>query len=125
MAAAVPPKSLPVSHADTAESGSGVLPAALRQPAAVSAPQSAPALPIPVAPAADATVTNGTVVLDVEQGGIVVPSFAGKTVRTAIELAESSGLDLEVVGSGVGQNQAPPAGSHVASGARVTVRFGR
>src|SRR5437868_4524930 len=31
MAAAVPPKSLPVSHADTAESGSGVLPAALRQ----------------------------------------------------------------------------------------------
>src|SRR6184192_1255004 len=120
MAAAVPPKSLPVSHADTAESGSGVLPAALRQPAAVSAPQSAPALPIPVAPAADATVTNGTVVLDVEQGGIVVPSFAGKTVRTAIELAESSGLDLEVVGSGVGRNQAPPAGSHVASGARVT-----
>ena len=125
MAAAVPPKSLPVSHADTAESGSGVLPAALRQPAAVSAPQSAPALPIPVASSPEGTVRNGTVVLDVEQGGIVVPSFAGKTVRTAIELAESSGLDLEVVGSGVAQNQAPPAGSHVTSGARVTVRFGR
>ena len=36
--------------------------------------------------------SSGTVVLDVEQGGIVVPSFAGKSVRGAIELAEDSGL---------------------------------
>jgi len=68
---------------------------------------------------------NGTVVLDVEQGGIVVPSFTGKSVRSAIELAESSGLDLEVVGSGLGQTQAPPAGAHVPTGSRITVTFGR
>jgi beta-lactam-binding protein with PASTA domain len=69
--------------------------------------------------------TSGTVVLDVEQGGITVPSFSGKSVRSAIELAESSGLDLDVVGSGLGQEQNPPAGAHVLSGARITVKFGR
>jgi hypothetical protein len=68
---------------------------------------------------------NGTVVLDVEQGGISVPSFVGKSVRSAIEIAELSGLDLEIVGSGVAQEQSPPAGAHVASGAKITVKFGR
>ncbi|PYV64117.1 MAG: hypothetical protein DMG95_05150 [Acidobacteria bacterium] len=70
-------------------------------------------------------VTSGTVVLDVEQGGIVVPSFSGKSVRSSIELAQSSGLDLEVVGSGVAQEQSPPAGARVVNGARIKVRFGR
>jgi len=65
------------------------------------------------------------VVLDVEQGGIVVPSFVGKSVRSAIELAENSGLDLDVVGSGLAQEQSPAPGTHVASGARITVKFGR
>jgi len=68
---------------------------------------------------------NGTVVLDVEQGGIAVPSFVGKSVRSAIEIAEANGLDLEIVGSGIAQDQSPVAGSHVPSGARITVRFGR
>ena len=68
---------------------------------------------------------NGTVVLDVEQGGIVVPSFLGKSVRSAIELAESSGLDLEIVGSGLANGQSPPPGSHVGPGSRITVTFGR
>src|SRR5437899_7856281 len=71
------------------------------------------------------TPAEGTVVLDVEQGGIVVPSFAGKSVRSAIEIAEESGLDLDAVGSGIAREQSPPAGSHVAAGSRVTVRFGR
>ena len=44
-----------------------------------------------------------TFVLDDDQGGVVVPSFAGKTVRSAIELAEDNGIELEVVGSGVAQ----------------------
>jgi beta-lactam-binding protein with PASTA domain len=68
---------------------------------------------------------SGTVVLDVEQGGIEVPSFVGKTVRAAVESAEDSGLQLEAVGSGVGRQQSPPAGTHVAAGSRVTVQFGR
>jgi hypothetical protein len=45
---------------------------------------------------------TGTVVLDVEQGGIEVPSFVGKTVRGAVEAAQDAGLDLEAVGSGLG-----------------------
>jgi cell division protein FtsI (penicillin-binding protein 3) len=69
--------------------------------------------------------SSGTIVLDVEQGGIVVPSFLGKSVRTAIEMAQDSGLDLDVVGSGLARQQSPTAGSHVASGSQVTVKFGR
>ncbi len=69
--------------------------------------------------------SSGTVILDVEQGGIVVPSFLGKSVRTAIEIAQENGLDLDAVGSGVARQQSPLPGSHVASGSQVTVRFGR
>jgi cell division protein FtsI (penicillin-binding protein 3) len=69
--------------------------------------------------------SSGTVVLDVEQGGIVVPSFAGKSVRGAIELAEDTGLDLDAVGSGLAQEQSPAAGTHATTGSRVTVKFGR
>jgi cell division protein FtsI (penicillin-binding protein 3) len=68
---------------------------------------------------------TGTVVVDVEQGGIEVPSFAGKSVRSAIELAESAGLDLEIIGSGLAQEQSPAAGAHVAAGSKITVKFGR
>jgi cell division protein FtsI (penicillin-binding protein 3) len=68
---------------------------------------------------------NGTVVLDVEQGGIAVPSFLGKSVRSAIEIAQANGFDLEIVGSGIAQDQSPAAGAHVPSGAKITVRFGR
>jgi cell division protein FtsI (penicillin-binding protein 3) len=68
---------------------------------------------------------TGTVVLDVEQGGIEVPSFVGKTVRGAVEAAQDAGLDLEAVGSGIARQQAPLAGTHVTAGARVTVQFGR
>jgi cell division protein FtsI (penicillin-binding protein 3) len=68
---------------------------------------------------------TGTVVLDVEQGGIEVPSFVGKTVRSAIEAAQDAGLELEAVGSGVARQQSPLAGTHVSAGAHVTVQFGR
>jgi cell division protein FtsI (penicillin-binding protein 3) len=69
--------------------------------------------------------SSGTVVLDVEQGGIEVPSFVGKTVRGAVEAAQDIGLNLEAVGSGVARQQTPAAGTHVAAGARVTVQFGK
>ena len=69
--------------------------------------------------------TTGTVILDVEQGGIEVPSFVGKTVRSAVEAAQDAGLELDAVGSGVARQQTPVAGTHVAAGARVTVQFGR
>ena len=69
--------------------------------------------------------STGTVVLDVEQGGIEVPSFVGKTVRGAVETAQDAGLELEAVGSGVARQQSPQAGTHVTAGAHVMVQFGR
>jgi beta-lactam-binding protein with PASTA domain len=69
--------------------------------------------------------TGGTVVLDMEQGGIVVPSFIGKSVRAAVETAEETGLDLDAVGSGLAHEQQPPPGSRVAAGTRIMVHFGR
>jgi cell division protein FtsI (penicillin-binding protein 3) len=112
----------------TAETGGQVVQAAMRQnePAAIARTNSQQ---IPAADA-DAAVqakspTSGTVVLDVEQGGIEVPSFLGKTVRGALEAAQDADLELEAVGSGLARQQSPSAGTHVAAGAHVTVQFGR
>jgi cell division protein FtsI (penicillin-binding protein 3) len=99
---------------------------ALATPATESKPSpAAGSPPSPLVSASDSLPSSGTVVLDVEQGGIVVPSFAGKSVRSAIEMAEDSGLDLAAVGSGLARDQTPAAGSHVAAGSQVTVKFAR
>ncbi len=68
---------------------------------------------------------GGTVVLDVDEGGIAVPSFLGKTLRVAMEAAQDAGLDLDAIGSGVAREQSPQPGARVAAGSHVTVRFGR
>jgi cell division protein FtsI/penicillin-binding protein 2 len=68
---------------------------------------------------------SGTIVLEVEEGGISVPSFLGKNVRAAVEAAQDAGLDLDAVGSGVAREQSPAPGAKVATGSRVMVRFGR
>jgi cell division protein FtsI (penicillin-binding protein 3) len=108
--------------------GGMVVPAGLRQrdsaPVVSSEPSQESASTASQPPSVP-TPARGTVVLDVEQSGIVVPSFAGKSVRAAIETAEETGLDLDAVGSGMGRDQSPAAGTRVASGSRVTVRFGR
>jgi len=101
-----------------------VVPAAMRQQMPVTV-QTAPSSSASVPPPVPSLPTSGTVVLDLEQGGIVVPSFMGKSIRGAIETAEESGITLDVVGSGLGQQQMPPPGSRVVSGSRVTVQFGR
>jgi cell division protein FtsI (penicillin-binding protein 3) len=68
---------------------------------------------------------SGIVVLDVQEGGIEVPSFLGKNLRVAMEAAQDVGLDLDAIGSGVAREQSPLPGAHVAAGSRITVRFGR
>jgi len=118
-----------------ADSGGPMVQAAMRQSEPASSPVGASAgnsdspQKSPSSTTATATQTNapasGTVVLDVEQGGIEVPLFIGKTVRGAVEAAQDAGLELEAVGSGVARQQSPPAGTHVAAGAHVTVQFGR
>jgi len=112
----------------TAGSEGPLVQAAMRQSESVAsasqsgqAPLSSPNISTPQAK----LPSTGTVVLDVEQGGIVVPSFVGKTVRGAVEAAQDTGLELEAVGSGVARQQSPPAGTHVAAGAHVTVQFGK
>jgi cell division protein FtsI (penicillin-binding protein 3) len=125
VARAAMPANPPSASATGPVSGS-VVQASLRQvePALSSATQPQSSGPSASTQHAPSPIT-GTVVLDVEQGGIIVPSFVGKTVRAAIEAAQDADVELEAVGSGVAREQDPPAGAHVTSGARVIVQFGR
>ena len=102
-----------------------IVPASMRETESSASVAPTNTLPSTIGNSSATQPATGTVVLDVEQGGIVVPSFVGLSVRSAVELAESSGLDLDAVGSGLGREQNPPAGTHVPSGAQITVRFGR
>lgn len=103
-----------------------VVPAALRQrEAAVDLPAPPPLSSATAVPGPERTPSSGTVVLDLEQGGIVVPSFTGKSIRASIELAEENGLDLDAVGTGLARDQSPSPGSHVLNGTKITVKFGR
>ena len=99
---------MPASISPTPGSAGGALPVVQAEN---SAPQKLP--------------SGGTVVFEVSEGGIEVPSFIGKNLRTAIEAAQDAGLDLDAVGSGVAREQSPLPGAHVATGSRVMVRFGR
>jgi len=128
----VPTPANTLANAMPESSGGAIVPAALRQRETVATPatesKQSPAAgnsQSGAVAAPDRPPSSGTVVLDVEQGGVVVPSFAGKSVRGAIELAEDSGLDLDAVGNGLAREQSPAAGSRVATGSRVTVKFGR
>jgi len=111
-----------IAKAAPESTGSAIVPATLRQREtsngpATESPQSASGGDLQSAAAATPgrLPSSGTVVLDAEQGGIVVPSFAGKSVRGAIELAQDNALDIDAVGSGLARDQSPPAGSHVAT----------
>ncbi len=89
------------------------------KPAAASAPTAAPAAAAP----ASLVPASGTVVMDVETGGLVVPSLIGKPVRAAVEMAQETGFEIDVIGEGVAREQAPAPGSRIAPGGRVAVRF--
>jgi cell division protein FtsI (penicillin-binding protein 3) len=102
-----------------------VVQAAIRAPIPQSAGASPTSEPKTKDPTPELLPSTGTVILDVEQGGIEVPSFIGKTVRGAVEAAQDAGLELVPVGSGVARQQVPVAGTHVPAGSRVTVQFGK
>jgi cell division protein FtsI (penicillin-binding protein 3) len=99
---------------------------------AAKAPESKPQSPseteiaqaaVPPPPTqAGQSAANGTVVLDVDSG-VVVPSFLGKPLRSAVEIAQQSGLEINAIGSGVAREQWPAPGSHLPSGQHITVRF--
>jgi cell division protein FtsI/penicillin-binding protein 2 len=92
---------------------------ALETKETISLPAASVSSPAPELP------KTGTVILEVEQGGVEVPSFVGKNLRAALGIAQDSGLELDVVGSGLAAEQSPAAGSHVPAGSRVRVRFAR
>ena len=119
------PESTGLSPADASLRNGPVVQAAVREPLTNSSPAQADQPHEPKSEPSMHPLSAGTVVLDVEQGGIEVPSFIGKTVRGAVEAAQEAGLELEAVGSGVARQQSPAAGAHVPSGSRVTVQFGR
>jgi cell division protein FtsI (penicillin-binding protein 3) len=55
----------------------------------------------------------------------VVPEFLGKPLRVAVQLAQQSGVELQVIGSGVAREQSPAPGTRVPAGSKVAVRFTR
>jgi cell division protein FtsI (penicillin-binding protein 3) len=109
----------------TAVPNAQVVPAAMREPITDTSTTQPSKTPDSGSAAQPQLPSTGTVVLDVEQGGIEVPSFVGKTVRSTIEAAQDVGLEIEAVGSGIARQQTPVAGAHVAAGSRVTVQFGK
>ena len=60
-----------------------------------------------------------------DEEAVLVPDLAGQTVRGVTEECSRLGLVPSLIGSGVALEQSPEAGSRVARGSRVAVRFGR
>jgi cell division protein FtsI (penicillin-binding protein 3) len=56
---------------------------------------------------------------------VPVPSFEGVALRSVVERADSVGLRVQAVGSGLAREQVPAAGTMVPAGTEVVVRFAR
>jgi cell division protein FtsI/penicillin-binding protein 2 len=79
----------------------------------------------PVAMGGQATELPPAVTVSVDEGGdIMVPDFAGKTMRDVSEQCLRLGLNPVLVGTSVAMGQIPAAGARVKHGAKVTVEFG-
>src|ERR1017187_5066412 len=116
---AVIPNSAPLGGAKVVNVSAGPM---VTTPATSPDTDTLAALPSSNPSASPAPSGNGTVVLDVDSG-IVVPSFMGKSLRTAVEVAQQSGLEISVAGSGIARQQSPLPGSHLPAGQKVTIRF--
>ena len=54
-----------------------------------------------------------------------VPTLVGLPLRKVIEQAAAAGLEVRIAGNGTVREQAPAAGTMVASGTQIVVRCGR
>jgi cell division protein FtsI (penicillin-binding protein 3) len=87
------------------------------------------------APAQNVSETpHVTPAVQVRQGGgvvvdathrVAVPSFQGSSLRGVVEKADSLGLRVQPVGSGLAKDQAPAPGTMVPVGTEVVVKFAR
>ena len=73
-------------------------------------------------PASTEAAAASGVVVEVPTG-VTVPSFLGKPLRSAVEIAQQSGVEINAVGSGVAREQWPAPGSRLPAGQAITVRF--
>jgi cell division protein FtsI (penicillin-binding protein 3) len=79
--------------------------------------------PVPIAPAVEVK-DKGSVVVDAGLR-VPVPSFEGAGLRSVVERADSVGLRVQAVGSGLAREQVPAAGTMVPLGTEIVVRFSR
>jgi cell division protein FtsI (penicillin-binding protein 3) len=96
-----------------------MIPVAAKVPPSPSSERSAPANLSPSDPISKPA--SGSVAVPNQR--VTVPSFAGKSLRQVVVQASSSGLGVQVVGSGIARQQAPAAGTKVPAGTDVVVQF--
>jgi cell division protein FtsI (penicillin-binding protein 3) len=82
------------------------------------------AAPLVASKAAPVVKDKGAVVVNAGSR-VSVPSFEGAALRSVVERADSVGLRVQAVGSGLAHEQVPAAGTMVPTGTEVVVRFTR
>jgi cell division protein FtsI (penicillin-binding protein 3) len=85
---------------------------------------SAARLPSPKMTPATEVKDRGAVMVDAGLR-VPVPSFEGMALRSVVERADSVGLRVQAVGSGLAREQVPAVGTMVPAGTEVVVRFTR
>jgi cell division protein FtsI (penicillin-binding protein 3) len=83
----------------------------------------APDAGAPDGPQEKAEATNQVTISDAKK--LKVPSLVGLPVRQVIVQAAAAGLEVQISGSGTVREQAPAAGTMVASGTQIVVRCAR
>jgi cell division protein FtsI (penicillin-binding protein 3) len=86
--------------------------------------QSAPAKPGPSQPGNGAQQVTKEIPLP-DDKKLRVPSLVGLPIREVIEQAGAAGLEVQIAGNGIAREQAPAAGTMVAPGTKIVVRFSR
>ncbi|MBN1774157.1 MAG: transpeptidase family protein [Deltaproteobacteria bacterium] len=86
-------------------------------------PRGAAAAAGPEAPAGGSLTVTGVPLALPAPGQVEVPDFGGETIRSALAIARSAGLELVVHGAGLGATQSPRSGAGVEPGSSVTVEF--
>jgi cell division protein FtsI (penicillin-binding protein 3) len=93
--------------------------------AAFKAKEAAPETLAPASAAPQGTPPSSNAVVMSAGRPVAVPSFAGESLRQVVQSANSAGLRVQTVGSGIARAQAPAAGTTVPAGTEIVVRFSR